>query len=70
MEKKVIGVCLIGCGRAGMIHARNYMNKVDHARMVAVVDVMEEAAKAAARYAFENPEFLVWLADMLAKRKY
>ena len=48
MEKKVIGVCLIGCGRAGMIHARNYMNKVDHARMVAVVDVVEEAAKAAA----------------------
>ncbi len=48
MEKKVIGVCLIGCGRAGMIHARNYMNKVDHARMVAVVDVVEEAAKTAA----------------------
>lgn len=48
MGNKVIGVCLIGCGRAGMIHARNYMNKVANARMVAVVDAVEEAAKAAA----------------------
>ncbi len=44
-----IGICLIGCGRAGMIHARNFANKVSGARMVACVDVLEEAAKEAAQ---------------------
>lgn len=48
MEQKKLGVCLIGCGRAGMIHARNYKNKVENARMVACVDAVEAAAKAAA----------------------
>lgn len=43
-----LGLCLIGCGRAGMIHARNFSNKVPGAKMVAVADVVEEAAKAAA----------------------
>lgn len=47
MEKK-LGICLIGCGRAGMIHARNYKNKIENARMVACVDAVEAAAKAAA----------------------
>ena len=48
MEQKKLGICLIGCGRAGMIHARNYKNKVENARMVACVDAVEAAAKAAA----------------------
>ena len=48
MEQKKLGICLIGCGRAGMIHARNYKNKVPNARMVACVDAVEAAAKAAA----------------------
>lgn len=48
MQKRDLGVCLIGCGRAGMIHAGNFSNKVPNAKMVAVVDVVEEAAKAAA----------------------
>jgi len=48
MKKLELGICLIGCGRAGMIHARNFMNKVPNAHMAAVVDVMEDAAKAAA----------------------
>lgn len=48
MEKKELGICLIGCGRAGMIHARNYVNKVPGARMVACVDAVEAAAQAAA----------------------
>lgn len=47
MEKK-LGICLIGCGRAGMIHGRNYKNKIENARMVACVDAVEAAAKAAA----------------------
>lgn len=46
--KKALGVCLIGCGRAGMIHALNYKNKITNAHMAAVVDVVEDAAKAAA----------------------
>jgi len=48
MSKRDLGICLIGCGRAGMIHARNFVNKVPGARMAAVVDVVEDAAKAAA----------------------
>ncbi len=48
MNQKKLGICLIGCGRAGMIHARNYKNKVENAQMVACVDAVEAAAKAAA----------------------
>lgn len=47
MGAKTLGVCLIGCGRAGMIHARNFDSKVPGARMVVVVDVVEGAARAA-----------------------
>ena len=46
--KKGIGICLIGCGRAGMIHARNFNNKVPGAHMEAVVDVVPASARAAA----------------------
>lgn len=48
MSHSELRVCLIGCGRAGMIHARNYKNKIENARMVAVVDTIDAAAKAAA----------------------
>lgn len=48
MNKKELGICLIGAGRAGMIHANNFKNKVLGARMVAVVDAVEEVAKTAA----------------------
>ena len=48
MSHSELRVCLIGCGRAGMIHARNYKNKIENARMVAVVDTIDTAAKAAA----------------------
>lgn len=43
-----VRACLIGCGRAGMIHARNYKNKIEHAKIVACVDAVEESARAAA----------------------
>ncbi|MCT4687348.1 Gfo/Idh/MocA family oxidoreductase [Vallitalea sp.] len=46
MSKKV-GICLIGSGRAGMIHANNFNTKVPNAEMVAVCDPVEEAAKKA-----------------------
>lgn len=45
---KKLNACLIGCGRAGMIHARNYKNKIENASIVACVDSIEEAAKVAA----------------------
>ena len=48
MAGKSIGICLIGAGRAGMIHARNFKNKVGGAHMAAVVDVVKDAAMAAA----------------------
>ena len=48
MSRSGIGICLIGCGRAGMIHARNFMNKVPGAHMAAVVDVVGDVAETAA----------------------
>ena len=48
MNRRDLGVSLIGCGRAGMIHALNFTKKVPGARIVAVSDVVEDAAKAAA----------------------
>jgi myo-inositol 2-dehydrogenase/D-chiro-inositol 1-dehydrogenase/scyllo-inositol 2-dehydrogenase (NAD+) len=46
--KDTIGICLIGAGRAGMIHGRNFSSRVPHARMTAVSDVSRESAGAAA----------------------
>lgn len=47
--KDQIGLALIGCGRAGMIHARNFAGRVPGATMVAVSDVDAEQAHKAAR---------------------
>lgn len=44
-----IGVCVIGAGRAGRIHAANYRRSVPHARLVAIVDPNREAAEDAAK---------------------
>lgn len=48
MKQEKLGVCLIGCGRAGMIHARNYKNRIENAAIVACVDTLESAAQSAA----------------------
>lgn len=40
--KKVINVCLIGTGRAGMIHGRSYNGNVPNARLVAICDPSQE----------------------------
>ncbi|MBR3751406.1 MAG: Gfo/Idh/MocA family oxidoreductase [Clostridia bacterium] len=45
---KKISLALIGSGRAGMIHARNFNSSVPNAQIVAVCDPIEEAAKSAA----------------------
>ena len=43
-----VNVCLIGAGRAGMIHAHNFIGSVAGGVIVAVCDPIEETAKAAA----------------------
>ena len=49
MKKDKIGICVIGVGRAGMIHARNFVRGGSHAKLVAVADPFEEAARKACR---------------------
>lgn len=45
---KEVNVCLIGSGRAGMIHAQNLVGSVSGGNIVAVCDPVEETAKNAA----------------------
>lgn len=49
MGRKNIGVCLIGAGRAGMIHGVNFKKSVPNADLVAVVDPFEEVARNACK---------------------
>lgn len=43
-----IGIAVVGSGRAGMIHARNFARGIDGARLVAMVDPSSEARERAA----------------------
>ncbi|WP_455382094.1 Gfo/Idh/MocA family oxidoreductase [Salinispira pacifica] len=47
MARRSIGVAVIGAGRAGMIHARNFSRRIDDAHLVCVVDPVEEACRSA-----------------------
>ncbi len=47
MKNGKIGLGLIGAGRAGMIHARNYRSSVPHAYIAAVADPCEENVQSA-----------------------
>jgi len=49
VENGKIGVAIIGSGRAGMIHAKNYKNRVEDAELVAVMDPDEKTAKQASQ---------------------
>ena len=42
-------ICLVGAGRAGMIHAVNFRSRIQNADLAAVVDPFEDAAKAACK---------------------
>lgn len=42
-------ICLIGAGRAGMIHAVNFRSRIQNADLVAVVDPLEDACKSACK---------------------
>ncbi len=44
-----IGICVIGTGRAGLIHARNFARGVPGARLAALVDPQPEALASAGR---------------------
>ena len=46
--KASIGIGLIGCGRAGRIHARNFAGRISGARLVAVSDPAPDAARTTA----------------------
>lgn len=48
MNRRKIGVCVIGCGRSGIIHARNFAGRVPNSFIAAVVDAAEETAKTTA----------------------
>jgi predicted dehydrogenase len=47
MRKDTLGIAVIGSGRAGMIHARNFAGSIEGARLVAMVDPVAEARNAA-----------------------
>ncbi len=54
-----IKVCLIGCGRAGMIHARSYAGLVKGAKLYAICDPSEENIQTAleeidVKYVYRN----------------
>jgi predicted dehydrogenase len=41
-----VNICVIGSGRAGMIHARNFARSIPGAKLTAMVDPVEEVVKA------------------------
>lgn len=45
--KSTVNVCVIGAGRAGMIHARNFAGSIPGVRLIAMVDPVEEAVSEA-----------------------
>ena len=47
MANRTRGICLVGAGRAGMIHARNFQSQVPGFTVVSVVDPSEEAVRRA-----------------------
>ena len=49
MSNRPLGVAVIGSGRAGMIHARNFAAGLEGARLVAMVDPVDSAREAALR---------------------
>lgn len=49
MKNGKVQICLIGAGRAGMIHAKNFRASIPEAQLAVVVDPVEAAAEAACR---------------------
>ena len=49
MKSHKLGVCVIGAGRAGLIHAVNFAKGIKNARLTAIVDPNRETAEQACR---------------------
>jgi len=50
VNSSCIGICVIGAGRAGMIHARNFASgRIANARLIAIVEPLEEARRTSCR---------------------
>lgn len=49
LNNGVVRVCVIGAGRAGMIHAVNFKSRVPNAKIVAIVEPFKETAEAACK---------------------
>jgi len=49
MKSEKLGVCVIGAGRAGLIHAVNFAKGIKNARLTAIVDPNRETAEQACR---------------------
>ena len=47
MDKSILNICIVGAGRAGLIHAENFAGRVPGARLAAFADPDGEAAKTA-----------------------
>ena len=58
--KKKVNVCVIGCGRAGMIHARSYMAGVNGAVLAALCDPSEENLSSAAEETGVTKTYADW----------
>ena len=49
MSQAKIGIAVIGSGRAGMIHAGNFARGVEGAKLIAMIDPVEDTAREACR---------------------
>ncbi len=58
-------LCLIGAGRAGMVHARNYAFEISNTKIVAVVDANKKVAEEAAKE-LNASNFFIELEEALA----
>jgi predicted dehydrogenase len=65
---KSVRICLVGTGRAGMVHAFNFRHRIAEAQLVAVVDANEAMARERAGeldvpFVFDNIESALFQAD-------
>jgi len=45
----MLGICVVGAGRAGMIHAKNFAGNIPGAELIAMVDPVDEVARSACK---------------------
>ena len=44
---KLVNICLIGTGRAGMIHGKNFARRIENAKLIALCDPSKESLELA-----------------------